>query len=402
MRLKIKTLGVILVTLILLGLVMGCGRNLTSGGGWGGGIVAEDKLYFGTPDGKIVAVDAANGAIEWIFATEDAQALKVIYSSPVYASEVSWEGDNLDFVYVNGYSQKGNDKDQYQGTIYALFANPKSRDGKVAWMHTVEGEIVSAPIIVDDLILIGTSAGHLYAMRYGEIPNGESRVIWKYPKNGAVGKIWGSPTIYKDVVYFGSMDHHVYALSLDNGRELWRFKANGAIVGRPLVLGGRVYVGSLDRNFYALDSEAGQIVWSFKGDNWFWAGPTYHEGHIYAASMGGNVYDVDPKTGSQSVLFEAEGPIVSPLTVVSGGLALSTTNKFYQVISYEGSNLWTNTVESPIFAEMIASNGIAYMILKDGSVMAISVRKSSRTTNCDRCWVLKESDIELFLETRSR
>lgn len=402
MQIRSKKIGLVFCVLVLLTLVVGCGRDLTSAKGWGGGVVAEDKLYFGAPDGKIVAVDISNGEIEWIFASEDAQALKAIYSAPAYASEVSWQGDNVDLVYVAGYSQKGKDKGQFQGTIYALFADPKSKDGQVAWMHTVEGEIVSSPTIVDDLVLIGTAAGHVYAMRYGDVPDGESRVLWKYPKSGAVGKIWGSPTVHNDVVYFGSMDHHLYALSVDNGNEIWRFKADGAIVARPLLFDGKVYVGSLDRSFYALDAEYGQMEWSFKGDNWFWAGPTYHRDKIYAVSMGGSVYNVDPVTGSQSLLFEAEGPVVSPLVVVPGGLAFSTTNEFYQVISYEGSNLWTNTVESPIFGGLIPVNGIAYMISKDGSAMAVSVRKSGRATNCDGCWLLKESEIELFLEARSR
>ena len=66
-------------------------------------------------------------------------------------------------------------------------------------------------------------------------------------------KIWSMPVVYEDVVYFGSLDHNVYAVSLKDtgslraGDEMWRFETDGAVAATPLVMNGRVYIGSFDR-----------------------------------------------------------------------------------------------------------------------------------------------------------
>ena len=73
-------------------------------------------------------------------------------------------------------------------------------------------------------------------------------------------------------MYFGSLDHNVYAVSLAEGQKVWNFNTNGAVASTPLVMDGRVYIGSFDRKFYALDANTGAEVWAtpFAADNWFW------------------------------------------------------------------------------------------------------------------------------------
>ena len=55
------------------------------------------------------------------------------------------------------------------------------------------------------------------------------------------------------VVYIGSQDHTLYAVSAQAGTTVWRFTTKGSIVSTPAVVNGVVYIGSNDHSLYALN-----------------------------------------------------------------------------------------------------------------------------------------------------
>jgi outer membrane protein assembly factor BamB len=66
-------------------------------------------------------------------------------------------------------------------------------------------------------------------------------------------------------VYVAAKDEHtLYALSRDDGRELWRFTADGRIDSPPTVHGGRVLLGCTDGHVYCLRASDGELVWRFR------------------------------------------------------------------------------------------------------------------------------------------
>jgi hypothetical protein len=94
--------------------------------------------------------------------------------------------------------------------------------------------------------------------------------------------VFSSPAVANGVVYFGSDDHHVYALNASTGSKLWRFTTSNKVGSSPAVANGVVYVGSFDNNVYALNANTGadaldpsrqedrKIVQSFlSGDDWY-------------------------------------------------------------------------------------------------------------------------------------
>jgi hypothetical protein len=65
------------------------------------------------------------------------------------------------------------------------------------------------------------------------------------------------------VLYFGSFDKHVYAVTADEGRLLWKFATGDMIIGSPVACEDGVYFGSWDCNFYAF-TLAGKEKWRFQ------------------------------------------------------------------------------------------------------------------------------------------
>jgi len=62
------------------------------------------------------------------------------------------------------------------------------------------------------------------------------------------------PAVSNGVVYVGSLDANLYALSTVTGAKIWSFKTGSYVRSSPAVSNGVVYVGSLDGVLYAVNA----------------------------------------------------------------------------------------------------------------------------------------------------
>jgi len=63
--------------------------------------------------------------------------------------------------------------------------------------------------------------------------------------------IFSAPLMVNDVLFFGSDDFKLHAISM-TGSLLWAFATNGGVDSGPAESNGRIYFGSNDGNLYAL------------------------------------------------------------------------------------------------------------------------------------------------------
>jgi outer membrane protein assembly factor BamB len=69
------------------------------------------------------------------------------------------------------------------------------------------------------------------------------------------------PVAAKDRIVFASDDSFIYCLSLEDGREFWKFKTTGTVTAFPVIKEGYVYVISDYMDIYAIDMENGKELW---------------------------------------------------------------------------------------------------------------------------------------------
>src|SRR5690349_2550182 len=70
-------------------------------------------------------------------------------------------------------------------------------------------------------------------------------VVWKFK---TAGRVISSPVASDGVVYVGSTDGSMYALSQADGSLKWKFATRGPVLSTAAVAGGLVYFGSVDGN----------------------------------------------------------------------------------------------------------------------------------------------------------
>src|SRR5262249_20778062 len=131
----------------------------------------------------------------------------------------------------------------------------------------------------------------------GQLPK-KLDLLWTFKTGGPVKS---SAAIVQGMVFVGSTDGNIYALSLDGGKRGWAFKTGGEVESSPLVLEGKVFVGSSDAFLYALETGTGKLAWKYEtGDkilgapNWDKAGG---RARVLVGSYDFKLHCLDAQTG---------------------------------------------------------------------------------------------------------
>jgi outer membrane protein assembly factor BamB len=219
----------------------------------------------------------------------ESHAQRVIWEVPtkgqVVASPVS-DGENI---YIGSRDH----------TFYAI--NPS--DGKIAWQFDAQRPIRSTAAIDDNKIAF-LADGMLYVLNKA---NGSLLFTFETQGNQRVDR-WdyydSSPVIHDGRIYFGSGDHHIYAVDLASGDKIWAFETGGVVHARPAIAGSNLYIGSFDGYFYALHLADGSLKWKFDtiGHTYFTKGAVQRgaiiqNGKVYFGSRDFNLYVLDAEKG---------------------------------------------------------------------------------------------------------
>ena len=200
--------------------------------------VADGRVYFGSGDGNVYAVDAQTGTLQWKFATKD-----VVHASPAVVNNT---------VYIGSW-------DSY---LYALDAATGQerwslRTGEDASIHNQVG-FQSSPAVVDGTVYVGCRDAHVYAV---DAATGRKR--WDYPTS----KSWvnGTPAVRDGTVYVGTSDGARFmALDAKTGRLRFNFDAKAYMFSSAALAGDLAYVGDHNGRLYAIDTKSGKLAWDFQ------------------------------------------------------------------------------------------------------------------------------------------
>lgn len=262
----------------------------------GSAAVSDGKVYFGSTDGNLYAVNADSGALQWKF-----DAKSRIPSTPAVAGKV---------VYFGAYDGNVYAVDASTGVLKWKFQTGGERRFAAKHLHGVQPVsetmpdpfdcYLSSPVVWKGSVYVGSGDGNIYSLSAAS-----GALNWKF-KTGDV--VHASPAIADGTVFLGSWDSYFYALDAATGREKWRFKTGEdpdthnqvGIQSSAAVADGMVYFGCRDSHLYALDEKTGAKKWAFGTDgSWVVASPAVTDGKVYFATSDSSlVYEVDAKSGA--------------------------------------------------------------------------------------------------------
>ena len=285
--------------------------------------VAEGRVYFGSSDHVVYAVNEQTGALMWKFATQGR-----VTGSPAVA------GGRL---YVGSYDSNFYALDAATGVLVWKFATEGERRFSAPHLHGAEpaAEVMpdpfdfylSSPALAGGLVYFGSGDGYVYAL---DAADGKLR--WKF-KTGNV--VHASPAVEGNTLYVGSWDSYFYALDATTGVQRWRFKTGAdpkihnqeGIQSSAVVADGTVYFGCRDSNLYALVAATGKLRWSFSNKgSWVISSPLVHAGAVYfATSDSALLHALNAKDGVPLFALDFKGwPFFSSPTLAGDTLYIGS------------------------------------------------------------------------------
>lgn len=200
--------------------------------------VVGGRVYFGSGDGGVYAVDAKSGVLQWKFQTGD-----VVHASPAVANGT---------VYIGSWD----------GNLYAIDAASGLQKwvfhgGQDPAIHNQVG-FQSSPAVVGGTVYVGSRDAHVYAL---DAATGRKK--WDYPTS----KSWvnGTPAVRDGIVYAATSDSSRFmAIDARTGSLRFNFDAKAYVFSSAALAGPLAYFGSHNGRLYAVDAQSGRLAWQFQ------------------------------------------------------------------------------------------------------------------------------------------
>jgi eukaryotic-like serine/threonine-protein kinase len=174
-------------------------------------VVTAGRVFVGSLDGKVYALDATNGSIRWTFlAGAKLRATPTVDKATVYVG--SWDL-----------------------SMYALDA----ATGEKRWQTMIGGEVQSTALVDAGTVYCASRKASIVAL---DARTGEKKWEYDYGTN-----MWveSSPRIAKGILYIGSSGSQiVVALDSRTGREISKLSTGSFHWSTPAIVGNVLYIGA--------------------------------------------------------------------------------------------------------------------------------------------------------------
>ena len=260
-------------------------------------------------------------------------------------------------------------------TGYSTNTGPTSN--QTLWIFPTNGKVWSSPVVANGVVYFGSLDHHVYAV---DAKTGSK--IWDFTAND---QVYPSPAYSNNVIYIGSDDHNFYALNAQNGSLLWKYTTGNQVQSSALISNGIVYVGSSDNNFYALNATNGAMLWNFTTGNSVISSPCLANGVVYVGSYDDKLYALDAQTGAEKWSFPTGSGIESSPVFGDGTIFVgSHDNNTYAVNADTGALVWkvptgyADCIQaSPAFVNGVVYTGDSY----NGNVFALDAKTGATKWN---------------------
>lgn len=320
-------------------------------------VLVDDVLYVASSEGEVAAIDASDGDKRWSVSLE----------RPL-SGGVGFHGGSL---YLGGAD----------GSVLQLSAN----DGSLMWEAAVSGEVLAAPTVSDDWVIVQTYDGKLLGFQAGA-----DEPTWTYTSDVPVLTLRGTstPMLIGGNAVAGFGDGKVVAIELDSGNVSWEARIGipqgGSEIDRIVDIDGvmtvqgiELFVSSYQGRVAALDTRTGRRIWQ------------QNVSSVTGTSVGfGNVYVADVDGTLSAFLRNGQGVRwqnielgyreLSRPTPVSSYVATVDLEGYLHLLSQvDGQIVGRSKIGGgPARADLIADSGRLFVFDDEGRLSAFELESS--------------------------
>ena len=237
-------------------------------------------------------------------------------------------------------------------TAWNADCQPSRQQPLHAWRYKLCSETITAPIVADNRVFVGTASG-LLALH---------AVTGKRQWQSDVGTVKSTPTVANGTVYAATTE--LRAFDVATGKPQWKLdlKVDSPIVTSPVVVNGLVYVGGTAQTpLYALDANDGTLAWKHDVTSPHSSVPAVHTGTVYTLD-GNRLVALDAATGTrQWDAYVDEDTHFIP-TVTDQRLYVGAADGIVGFDIVRQSRLWETTVTS---TQVAVDDSLFYVLVDE-------------------------------------
>lgn len=167
--------------------------------------------------------------------------------------------------------------------------------GEIAWEVDV-GVAGGGAVVAGDVLYVGTTEGVLHALSASDgVP------VWQRSLGAPVSS---TPSVAGHLVYVGLLDGRLVAVDREGGGVVWAFQTDAPLRASPAVVGGVLFAGSSDRRLYALDALTGKVRWNFATGGRITSSPAVNDRLVVVVSQDNLIHFIDRRTAKRWFDYE--------------------------------------------------------------------------------------------------
>jgi outer membrane protein assembly factor BamB len=307
-------------------------------------VIGFGRVYIGSTDGKVYAINLKDGSKIWEFDTGDD-----IEAPPLLVDT---------FIYIGNLS----------GVFFALDAHT----GKVYWKFETEGSIygsanwVRKPGSQEKLIFVGSHDNKMYCL-----DSASGKLRWEYETSHYIN---GTPALDGENIVFGGCDEKLHILSVLDGKKKSEVSVGSYIPGSAALFENRAYVGHYGNQLACIDIKNKKILWEYgdeKHGDAFFSSPAVGKDHVVIGSRDGYLHCVNRETGEKVWAFRTRDEVDSS-PVIAGNQVIvgSSDGRLYVVNLKNGQKVWSYEIGAPIISCPAVAGGMIVIGAEDGRIYA--------------------------------
>jgi outer membrane protein assembly factor BamB len=280
-------------------------------------VVGYGLLFVNQYYGRFFAVNAATGQTQWQKHFRNCGA-----ASPAIGKDIVY------MAYMQPYPCNRYPRTQ-PGFIVAILVRSRRgvllHRGQILWRWST-GAIESSPLLVNNTLYFGSWNHHVYALDLRG--RARPRLRWSFDAGSEVDS---SPAYANGKVYIGTNGGELYALNARTGREVWRgssysgfLQAREYFYATPTVAYGRVFIGNTDGTLYAFGAATGHLLWSRHAGTYVYTAAAVWRREVIVGTYDGNLIAYNAATGDELWRHAAPAAIHGAPTVLGGLVYFST------------------------------------------------------------------------------
>lgn len=244
--------------------------------------------------------------------------------------------------------------------LYAFDAN----SGNLKWSYPTLGK-VNTPTAKNGMVFASSYDNYIYALDHS------GNLIWQYNTGNSISS---PPVVYNNKLY-GGFDRYVYSIYINNGSLNWKYRTGDIVESSPAIDQGIIYFGSNDNNIYALDAGNMDFKWKYTTRGGISSSPSLINGKLITGSRDFNVYALDIRDGNLKWNEMTNDMVTSSSAVFENSVYIGSNDNFFYSFDLDNGDVqWKFETNDRIESSPIVTDTAIYTGSRDGTIYALSKR----------------------------